>query len=100
MVQFWTILGVIIALLVGSTTITITLFLRLNTKIDSVATKLDTKIDTKIDSVATELRQEIHGQAIRIDQVLLAVGDLRSDMGKLQGDIKIIQNHLGLSQTA
>ena len=62
--------------------------------------KLFSKLDSKIDSVATELRQEIHGQAIRIDQVLLAVGDLRSDMGKLQGDIKIIQNHLGLPRTA
>ena len=76
------------------------LFLRLDTKIDLVATKLDTKIDTKIDSVATELRQEIHGQAIRIDQVLLAVGDLRSDMGKLRGDIGIIQNHMNLPRTA
>ena len=94
--QFWTIVGLFIA----STTTMIVLFNRkidrLDTKIDSVATRLDTKID----SVAAELRQEIHGQAIRIDQVLLAVGDLRSDMGKLQGDIKIIQNHLGLPQTA
>ena len=86
--QFWTIFGMFIVLLgmiVGA--------------IVSMG-KLFSKLDTKIDSVATELRQEIHGQAIRIDQVLLAVGDLRSDMGKLQGDIKIIQNHLGLSQTA
>ena len=72
------------------------LFSKLDTKIDSVATRLDTKID----SVAAELRQEIHGQAIRIDQVLLAVGDLRSDVGKLRGDIKIIQNQLGIPRTA
>ena len=86
--QFWTIFGMFIVLLgmiIGA--------------IVSMG-KLFSKLDTKIDSVAAELRQEIHGQAIRIDQVLLAVGDLRSDMGKLQGDIKIIQNHLGLSQTA
>jgi hypothetical protein len=53
------------------------------------------------------LRQEIRDQTIRIykqsermDQVVLAIGDLRSDMGKLRGDIGIIQNHLGLPRTA
>ena len=103
MVQFWTILGVIIALLVGSTTITITLFLRLDTKIDSVATKLDTKID----SVATELRQELRDQTARIDkqsermdQIVIAMNQVVKDVGELKGYMVVVSERLNIPKSA
>ena len=92
MVQFWTILGVIIALLVGSTTITITLFLRLN---------------TKIDSVATELRQELRDQTARIDkqsermdQIVIAMNQVVKDVGELKGYMVVVSERLNIPKSA
>ncbi len=97
--QFWTILGAMIALFAISITITITLFLRLDAKIDSVETNLRQEIrdqTTRIDHQTERMDK----QSEKMDQLVLAVGELRSDVGELRGDIRVIQNRLNLSQTA
>ena len=94
--QFWTIVGLFIA----STTTMIVLFNRkidkLDTKIDSVATRLDTKID----SVAAELRQEIRDQTVRIDMLNAAVNQVVKDVGELKGYMVVVSERLNIPKSA
>ena len=53
---------VLLGMIIGAIVSMGKLFSKLDTKIDSVATRLDTKID----SVAAELRQEIRDQTVRM----------------------------------
>ena len=94
--QFWTIVGLFIA---STTTMTV-LFNRkidkLDTKIDSVATRLDTKID----SVAAELRQEIRDQTVRIDMLNAAVNQVVKDVGELKGYMVVVSERLNIPKSA
>ncbi len=90
--MFITLLGVMIA----SSATMIKLFIRLDTKIDSVATNLDTKID----SVATELRQEIRDQTVRIDMLNAAVNQVVKDVGELKGYMVVVSERLNIPKSA
>ena len=90
--QLWTILGVMIALFAISITITVMLFLRL---------------DTKIDSVATELRQELRDQTARIDkqsermdQIVIAMNQVVKDVGELKGYMVVVSERLNIPKSA
>ena len=87
----------------GLFAIMFTLLLRLEARISSVDTKIDsveTKLDTKIDSVATELRQDIRDQTARIDMLNTAVNQVVKDVGELKGYMVVVSERLNIPKSA
>jgi chromosome segregation ATPase len=88
---------------VASLTVTVTLLIRMETRMDQQIGKLETKMDhleTRMEQQIGKLETKMEQQNARMDQVVTDIGKLREDVGELKGEMVVAKDRLGLSATA